>query len=139
VGISERTDEAAVSVLAKAFDNQVVTAIPFEGNALHLKSIVTHMNDTTLLAPTGSLGDEVLSAMKATELGYETIRLPSMLACNVVAVNGAILAQDTGCPESKTLLRKAAEERGLQIEFLQFSEFAKCDGALTCCSVLLQI
>ena len=62
-----------------------------------------------------------------------------MLACNVVAVNGGILAQHTGCPESKALLVNAAKERQLDIEFVSHSEFAKCDGALTCCSVLLQI
>ncbi len=137
VGLSERTNQDAVKVLAKAFGMEVI-AVPFEGQALHLKSIVTHMDESTLLAPTGILGDEVLRAMKAEELGYTSVRLPSMLACNVVAVNNAILAQDTGCKESKRLLLEAAKARKLDIEFLTFSEFAKCDGALTCCSILLE-
>ena len=131
VGLSERTNQEAANILSEAFGVEVI-AVPFQGEALHLKSIVTHMDESTLLVPTNSLGEEVLKAMDATSLGYDTVRLPSMLACNVVAVNGGILAQDTGCEE-------AAQDRGLEIIFLDGSEFAKCDGALTCCSVLLEI
>jgi dimethylargininase len=138
VGLSERTNQEAANVLADTFNVDVIS-VPFEGEALHLKSIVTHLNESTLLAPTGSLGDEVLKGMNATNLGYDSVRLPSMLACNVVSVNGGILAQDTGCVESKALLLQAAKELGLEIEFLDGSEFAKCDGALTCCSVLLEV
>lgn len=140
VGLSERTNVEAVQVLAEAFSNVETIAVPFDGEALHLKSIVTHMDPTTLVAPTGPLGDQVLEAMKADERGYQTIvRLPNLLSCNVVVVNGGILAQDGGCGESKALLQAAAKERNLTIEFLDLSETAKCDGALTCCSVLLEI
>jgi dimethylargininase len=140
VGISERTNAAAVDVLANAFDGVVETiAVPFEGDALHLKSIVTHVDSHTLLAPTGELGAAVLEAMKATERGYQSVRLPNMLACNVVAVNGGILAQDGECSESRRLLESLAESKGLKVEFLDLSEKAKADGALTCCSVLLSI
>lgn len=139
VGLSERTNKDAVDVLANAFRDMGVIAIGFEGEALHLKSIVTHMDESTLLAPIGPLGDDVLRSMNAESLGYTSIRLPSMLACNVIAVNGGILAQDGGCDESKKLLLTAAKERNLDIDFIDYSEFAKCDGALTCCSVLLEI
>jgi dimethylargininase len=137
-GLSERTNMAAVKVLSDGLNFETI-AVPFEGEALHLKSIVTHMDSTTLLAPIGTLGDQVLEAMKANERGYTVIRLPNMLACNVVSVNGGILAQDAGCSESRALLEYAATERNMQIEFVDSSETAKCDGALTCCSVLLDI
>jgi dimethylargininase len=144
VGLSERTNERAVELLSKTFENDVVEtiAVPLSPgcNALHLKSIVTHLDATTLLAPTGDLGDDVLEAMRATERGYyDVIRLPNMLACNVVVVNGGVLAQDGGCHESRALLQEAAAKRNLQIDFLDLSETAKADGALTCCSVLLGI
>ena len=140
VGLSERTNAEAVHVLETALGREVI-AVPLQGDeqALHLKSIVTHMDESTLLAPIGRVGDQVLEAMNAQSNGYTSIRLPNMLACNVVAVNGGIIAQDTGCPESKSLLAHAAKERQLDIEFVSQSEFAKCDGALTCCSILLQI
>jgi dimethylargininase len=137
VGLSERTNFAAVEVLANAFDVETVS-VPFDNsNALHLTSIVCHMDSNTLLAPTGVVGDQALEAMRYNELGYDAIRLPNMLACNVVAVNGGILAQDGGCQESKALLLSAAAERGLSMHFVDGSEIAKVDGALTCCSVLL--
>ena len=79
---------------------------------------------------------EVLSNMLDSG-GYETIQLPNMLACNVVLVNGHVLAQDVDCEESKDLLRAACQERDLPIHWLDTSELAKVDGALTCCSVLL--
>lgn len=137
VGLSERTNSEAVEVLANAFDLETIP-IPFDkSTALHLKSIVSHMDPITLLAPTGPLGDQVLEAMRYSDLGYDAIRLPNMLACNVVAANGAILAQDGGCEESKALLLQAAADRELSIDFVDSSEIAKVDGALTCCSVLL--
>lgn len=105
VGLSERTNQEAVHVLETAFGMKVI-AVPMQGDeqALHLKSIVTHMDESTLLAPMGRVGDQVLEAMNAESNGYTSIRLPSMLACNVVAVNGGLIAQDTGCRESMSLL-----------------------------------
>ena len=103
--------------------------MPFESShALHLKSIVTHLDSTTLIAPIGEVGDSVLEAMKYKDLGYSTIRLPKMLACNVVSVNGGLLVQDGGCQESRELLINAAAERGMSIEFVDSSEIAKVDG-----------
>lgn len=142
VGLSERTNAAAVDVLTNVFhkDVHVQSVDELEDDAaLHLKSMVTHLDEHTLLAPSGDLGDQVLKAMNASELGYEAIRLPSMLACNVVTVNGNVLAQHTGCEESKRILEQCTQDRGLVLEFVDMSEIAKADGALTCCSVLLQI
>lgn len=155
VGLSQRTSQAAVDVLREAFgfssstsdspsvvdgDPLVqVVAVPFADDALHLKSIVTAVDDWTLLAPLGKLGDDVLKTMGASEKGYHVTRLPSMLACNVIAANGGLLAQDTGCAISKKLLEKLAIEKNLDLRWVDCSEFAKCDGALTCCSVLLNV
>jgi N-dimethylarginine dimethylaminohydrolase len=62
-----------------------------------------------------------------------------MLACNVVSVNGGLLAQDVGDNKSRRILEQVAAERNLPIEFVSCSEIAKVDGALTCCSVLLSL
>ena len=81
----------------------------------------------------------VLQAMEAQHRGYEVVRLPCVAACNVVSVNGTILAQDVDCQESRMALQEAADENNLCLEFVDTSEFAKVDGALTCCSVLLDV
>lgn len=138
VGQSERTNQEGVDVLQTFFSDWEVIAVPVSG-ALHLKSLVTHMDRHTLVAPTGELGDALLEDMQASARGYEVVRLPSMLACNLVSVNGTVLAQDVDCHKSKWELQEAADEANLRLEFVNTSEFAKVDGALTCCSVLLDL
>lgn len=136
VGLSERTNQEGVEVIRQVFSKWEVIAVPVS-RALHLKSLVTHMDRHTLVAPKGPLGDALLKDMKASERGYEVVRLSNVLACNVVAVNGTIIAQD--CPESKQRLQEAAQENNLAIEFVDLSELAKVDAALTCCSILLDV
>lgn len=138
VGISERTTIESVQVLEEALEMEVIP-VAFEGNALHLKSIVTHVDDSTLLAPAGSLGDDVLRTMGAVEKGYAVIRLPNMLACNVVSVNGGLVAQHLGDKEIKNILEQVAADRDMTIAFVDYPEIAKADAALTCCSVLLNV
>lgn len=137
-----------VRVLENAFGNATeygleVVPVPIpdisETGALHLKSIITHVNETTLLAPTGDLGDAVLETMSAKERGYEAIRLPDISACNVVVVNGIVMASPSQCQETKQIFESAMEERGLAIKYLTNVEYAKCDGAMTCRSILLDI
>ena len=45
VGLSKRTNQQAVDVLAKAFPNIETIPVAFDDEALHLKSVVSHMND----------------------------------------------------------------------------------------------
>lgn len=141
VGLSDRTNEKGAAVLADAFSSSSpVFTVPFNPeDALHLKSIVTHLDETTLLAPIGAIGDALLEAMKPEDLGYTILRLPDIQACNVVAINGSILASSSSCSESKDLLHQAAKERSLTLEFVGNTEIAKSDGANTCCSVLLSL
>jgi dimethylargininase len=139
VGMSSRTNSASASVLQAAFEVEVVVVPSAAVEVLHLKSAVTHLDEWTLLAPTGAGGDAVLEAMQASERGYDVVRLPDVLACNVVAVNGWVLAQDTKCEESRQKIQKAVQERNLQLEWVDTSELAKKDAALTCCSILLSL
>lgn len=141
VGMSDRTNRAAAKVLEDAFDVEtvLVPAVIQGDQVLHLKSAVTHIDERTLLAPTGPDGDAVLKAMQAEERGYDAVRVPDVLACNVVSINGCVLAQDTSCQESRETLEKAVKERNMVLEWVNTSELAKKDAALTCCSVLLSI
>ena len=182
VGISERTNGAAVNYLQSIFHNNAaanrdmppppppplptLTASPFQQQqqqllhkpvapvipvslpqnnteALHLKSIVTHIDEYTLLVPTGQLGDDILQSMFEQHDaddeydGYEIIRVPNLLACNVVIVSGTVLAQDGGCDQSKRILEDVAQRKNLNLIWTDNSELAKVDAALTCCSILL--
>ena len=147
VGLSGRTNMDGVKVLDEAFRGYQggieVIAVPIpditESGALHLKSIVTHVDENTLLVPNGQLGDEVLAAMKAEERGFDAIRLPDIAACNVVAINGVVMASPTECKESTAIFEKEINQRGYKIKYIPNIEYAKCDGAMTCRSILLDI
>jgi len=152
VGISKRTNIEGLKYLEKVFSD--VEIIPVDllsgsfqqqqqedhgGGVLHLKSIVTHLDHETLLIPTGAIGDDVCVQMEADKRGYKVVRLPDVAACNVVSIHGKIvLAQPCISKESKEILyREVVEKRGMALHFIDASEFSKCDGALTCKSILI--
>lgn len=144
VGISGRTNAEGASVLEDVFGAEVEVVrvpipLPKDGGALHLKSIVTHVDEETLLAPVGPLGDEVLRLMQADRRGYRAIRLPEAACCNVVVINGTVMATPTQCPETKDIFEREMESIGLDIKYIPNVEYAKCDGAMTCRSILLDI
>lgn len=143
IGLSNRTNAAGAHVLQQAFSGIKVRVIPptMAGNqVLHLKSAVTLFSPDTLVAPTGPAGDAVWqSLLSVADTYYSVIRVPDVLACNVVAVNGAVLVQDTPCSESRRVLEAAATERNVELIWVNTSELAKKDAALSCCSVLLNI
>lgn len=148
VGLSSRTNWEGFRALEGAMGDLVegVVPVPLPNtsksgvNVLHLKSAVTHLDPTTLLVPAGEYGNKLMRAMRPHDHGYEVIRLPSLLACNVVVLkNQHVLAQAVPCEVSKRVLEEAAMERGMTISFIDTSELAKKDAALTCCCILLAI
>jgi len=147
VGLSNRTNARGFQFIKDTFENHGMAAdniIPIPPvvagkEVLHLKSAATHIDEHTLLAPEGRVGDSVLQAMNANERRYEAIRVPDILSCNAVVINGHVLAQDSPCEVSKQRIRQACEKRNLTVTFVDTSELAKKDGALTCCSVLLNV
>jgi dimethylargininase len=136
VGRSSRTNDAGIRFLEQTFPELRILPVTIPSSDLHLKSVVTHLDDETLLAPLSDCGTQVLTDMLDSG-GYETIRLPHPKACNVVRVRNHVLAQPVDCDESKQLLLDACQERNLQIHWVDTSELGKVDGALTCQSVLL--
>lgn len=145
VGLSDRTNEEGCEVLRQTFEiiDEEIVIVPQVmqgGGVLHLKSAVSHIDNETILAPEGSVGDKVLEAMQAERRGYQVIRLPDTLACNAVSIsNSALLVQDNNCKVSRNRLEQIAATKNMDIEFIDCSELAKKDGALTCCSVLLNL
>jgi dimethylargininase len=146
VGLSNRTNQAGAEFLQAAFRDDplieeiiVVPPVVQGDEVLHLKSAVTHIDSHTLLAPRGPIGDKILEAMNAKNLRYQVVRLLDVLSCNVVSANNHILAQDTKCSETRRLLETTASDCHMEIKFVDTSELAKKDGALTCCSTLLSL
>ncbi len=139
VGLSSRTNLKGVDYLAQKFQN--VEVIPVDiakmESSLHLKSIVSHIDEKTILVPKGAIGDKISRRMDLKNLGYDIIRLNDLSACNVVRVNNHLLIPPTKCEETRQTLEKEAKERNLDLITIDASEFAKVDGALTCKSILI--
>ncbi|KAL7565780.1 hypothetical protein ACA910_015561 [Epithemia clementina (nom. ined.)] len=191
VGISgTRTNESALAILKQFFAPLPVLGVDLlpavslsnasnkndpssTPDILHLKSVVTHLDEFTLLSPAhpSSPGFHVVQTMQATALGYDIVRVPDPLACNSVVVvhpqqtlketrsttgtTTTVLIQDTKCLESRQILEQAVlidlnqkqhqrpqaadmkTATKFELQWMDTSEVAKKDGALTCCSVLL--
>lgn len=149
IGLSKRTNRAGALLLQQAFSGiqsvilpPLVTAMTNNKNhpllLLHLKSAVTLFSPDTLVLPTGPVGDALLQSLSVQYANfYSVVRVPDVLACNVVAINRVVLVQETSCFESKRVLEMAALERNVELIYINTSELAKKDAALTCCSVLL--
>ena len=139
VGLSSRTNRQGYERLRAAFGamTEVIPVhLPEGNNALHLKSMVTHLSEKTLVTLEGPEGDLLLERLPSD---YAIVRVPDLLSCNVVSVNGNVLAQESESEASKAVLNKACEKEGLQPYWIDTSELAKVNGALTCCSVLLDL
>ena len=155
VGCSDRTNQVGFQYLRNVFAHhhgmiEAANVVPIPmtslqkgadngGGVLHLKSAVTHIDEETLLIPEGKFGDSLAEEMKVSERGYTAVRLPDVLSCNAVVVNGHVMAQDSPCSVSKQRIEQACRERDLGLIFVDTSELAKKDAALTCCSVLLSV
>mmetsp|Transcript_23050 Transcript_23050/g.34321 ORF Transcript_23050/g.34321 Transcript_23050/m.34321 type:complete len:301 (+) Transcript_23050:86-988(+) len=138
VGVSSRTNLKGVYYLAEKFSHLGVIPVNIESmGSLHLKSIVTHIDENTLLVPDGSLGTKISGAMDFEGWGYDFIRLNDPNTCNVVSLNGHVLAQPTKCKHTEETLQRCVDERGMNLVWVEANEFAKVDGALTCKSILM--
>lgn len=69
----------------------------------------------------------------------QVVWVPDQLSANVVRVGRRVLFQAGRHPESEAAIRGACEERGLEPVRVSMAEFAKADGALTCCSLLFSL
>ena len=137
IGISSRTNLKGVEYMKKKYPRVNVVPVDISNlGELHLKSVTTHLDSNTLLFPTGSLGEGVAKAMNATERGYNIVKLKDPHSCNVLSINGTIVAQPTSCEQSRITLEAATKDRGMKLIWLNTTEFIKIDGCLTCQSIL---
>lgn len=95
-------------------------------NIVHLKSYVSKLNETTILIAKQYQDHPAFS-------GYQKLVVPDqeMYASNVLEVNGIIIMPNK-FPTTLTLLKNA----GFEVHTLETSEISKCEGALTCLSIL---
>jgi dimethylargininase len=129
VGLSGRTNEAALDGLEAAFAPEGFRVVPLPvGEALHLKCFASPLGDDAVLWTRGA-GDP--GPIRAVAEIIEVEPEESYAANAVVVGRTALVA--AGFPG----VAAAARARGLDVVAVSTRELARADGSLTCLSVLL--
>ena len=130
VGLSGRTNEEGVGQLRQHAGPRgyEVRAVSPTG-CLHLKTAVTALSDTAVLLNPDWISPDCFA-------GFEVIAIDPLepFAANVVRVGGSVLSA-AAFPRTRRVL----ETRGIDVHVVDVSELAKAEGAVTCCSILLEV
>lgn len=127
VGLSSRTNRQAIDRLTTllAPHGYEVRPVAVHG-CLHLKSAVTALPDGAVLA--NPLAIDVSFFAEVVEIDS---REPS--AANVLTVGTTVL-----CAAAHPRTNERLAQRGYTLRTVDASELAKAEGALTCCSILIE-
>jgi dimethylargininase len=129
VGLSGRTNMEGAAQLRghlAPFGYEVRTVAPT--GCLHLKTAVTAIGDDAVVLNAAWIDP-------ATFAHYQVVQVDPRepFAANVVRVHDALLMADA-FPRT----RERLEARGARVAVVDASELAKAEGAVTCCSILLE-
>jgi dimethylargininase len=129
VGATSRTNEHAISqlrVLLRPYGYEIVR-VAVDG-CLHLKSAATQIGDRLLLVNRAWLREDPFE-------GFDTVdvdpREPG--AANALAIGGGIV-----CSSAYPRTSRRLEQMGLTVWPIESGELAKAEGALTCCSLIVE-
>lgn len=129
VGMSTRSNREVVTQLNALLEDFGYKVWGVElRDCLHLKTAVTRVNDQTLL-----LNKAWVDASNFP--GYDLIEIDASepFAANCLPVRGKIIYPTT-FPKTRNLL----ENKGFRIVPVDLSELAKAEGAVTCCSLIIE-
>ncbi len=130
MGISTRSDTNAAEQLQdllKPFGYDL-TVVPVTG-CLHLKSAVTQVSEDRLLLNPAWVDKSLFRGVKFIETDAS-----EPYAANAVMLGGPVIY-----PASFPRTQMRIEDAGIQVVNVEAEELAKAEGAVTCCSVILQI
>ncbi len=129
IGLSSRSDTNAIEQIQdflQPYGYEVHVAIA--SGCLHLKSAVTQVAEDTLLINPAWTDKKNFAGMKFIEID------PSeAYAANALLIGDTVLYA-TSFPKT----RKKLEDAGIKIVDVDADELAKAEGALTCCSLIVQ-
>lgn len=129
VGLSTRTNEAAVAQLRAVLTPHGYTVCACEvGGCLHLKSAATALDDATLLVNPSWIEPAVFGGLAIVEVD---VAEPS--AANALRLHDRLIF-----PAAFPRTAAALERRGHRVERVEADELAKAEGAVTCCSLIVE-
>ena len=128
VGRSTRTNEAAILQMRRILTplGYTVQALEVRG-CLHLKSAVTSLADDVLLVNPEWIDTAAFDRFACVEVDPEE---PS--AANVLRLHDRVIA-----PASFPRTAERIARRGFRVQTVDASEVAKAEGAVTCCSLIV--
>ncbi|XP_034439152.1 N(G),N(G)-dimethylarginine dimethylaminohydrolase 1 isoform X2 [Hippoglossus hippoglossus] len=140
VGLSKRTNQRGAEILADAFKDYAVSTVPVQ-QGLHLKSFCSMGGPGLIVIGSSEPAQKALKIMQQmSDHRYDKLTVPDDLAANCVYMNlpdlGHVLLHCTAeeYPESTKVFEKLKDYTLIPVAN---SQKVKVDGALTCCSVLL--
>jgi len=128
IGRSARTDDRGIAEakrILEPFGYRVVAVDIADG--LHLKTAVTALDSSTLLANRGWVDMKPFERFKVVDVHRD-----EPAAGNVLRIGDAIVMHEGSI---RTVAR--VRERFTNVQTVDISEFAKADGGLTCLSLIL--
>ncbi|XP_029987847.1 N(G),N(G)-dimethylarginine dimethylaminohydrolase 1 isoform X1 [Sphaeramia orbicularis] len=140
VGLSKRTNQRGAEILADAFKDYAVSTVPvLEG--LHLKSFCSMGGPGLIVIGSSEPAQKALKIMQQmSDHRYDKLTVPDDIAANCIYMNlpnkGHVLLHCTAeeFPESVKVFEKLKDHMLIPVSN---QEKVKVDGALTCCSVLI--
>jgi dimethylargininase len=129
VGLTKRSNAEGIRQLAGilAPHNYEVISVPVTG-CLHLKSAVTHLGRSTLLANRAWFDTTPLASFEWIDVDPAEPH-----AANALAFGGTVIF-----PASFSRTRARIEARGFHVTQLDISELQKAESGLTCSSLLFE-
>ncbi|XP_041371325.1 N(G),N(G)-dimethylarginine dimethylaminohydrolase 1-like [Gigantopelta aegis] len=138
VGQSKRTNASGLKILSDTFPEFPVTGISVS-DKLHIQDVATMATGDVVIGGGDATAKEIFQNIKSSaHFPYTFIDVETDGGVNVLAVNDHVFhktKQEIGEAFYRTLLDKV---KAKPVE-MSFTEFAKADGSLTCCSLRLNL
>ncbi|MHA1345474.1 MAG: dimethylarginine dimethylaminohydrolase family protein [Candidatus Heimdallarchaeaceae archaeon] len=123
-GITQRTNELGTKQMEDWLQVKVDTII--NPNIVHLKSYMKYLGNNALI-----LGDEYVNHPLLKGLDLLIIPMKESYSVNCLSIGNTIIMSNLFSYAQKVVI-----EAGFEVISLEMSEFEKCQGALTCLSIL---
>ncbi|KAM7388150.1 hypothetical protein PAMP_024348 [Pampus punctatissimus] len=140
VGLSKRTNQRGAEILAEVFKDYAVSTVPVS-ESLHLKSFCSMGAPGLIVIGSSEPAQKALKTMQEmSDFRYDKLTVPDDIAANCVYMNlpnkGHVLLHCTAeeYPQSAKMFEKFKDHMLIPVSNM---EKVKVDGALTCCSVLV--
>jgi dimethylargininase len=128
VGLSTRSNQEAIDQLNSLLGEDGYQAVGVQmHDCLHLKSAVTRVNDRTLL-----INPNWVDTFHFEDFNWIQVDPSEPFAANCLPIGDSVIFP-TAFPKTRAKL----EQAGFHVKTVDVSELAKAEGAVTCCSLII--